>query len=431
MQDKQSLSKEQKEAVGLLSIGTFLEYFDLMLFIHMAVLLNELFFPKTDASFAKVLSAIAFCSTYLFRPIGALFFGWLGDNIGRKATVVITTTIMSISCFVVFILPPYAQIGIAAAWIITICRIVQGMSSMGEVVGAQLYLCETIPLPARYRAVAIIPAVIAFGTASALGVASLVTSTGFNWRYAFLIGAGIAVVGGVARVRLRETPDFVDAKKKIAQQLDDAGIKTKGKFFAKYDKENVNNYTSMALFLLDCMWPLCFYFAYVYCGDVLKTKFHFSSQEIIHQNFLVALVQIANEFGFFILLGRYRPLTILKAKLVFVVILFLAAPFVITYATSSVYILILQSSIIFFACDAAPANSVLYRHFPVFKRFTYASFIYALSRAITYVVTAFGFVYLVMNFGVWGTWIITIPVCILYKFGLTHFEKLEIMSGHQ
>ncbi len=68
----QKLTKEQKEAIGLLSIGTFLEYFDLMLYVHMAVLLNELFFPKYDPHVMQLLSALAFCSTYLLRPIGAL-----------------------------------------------------------------------------------------------------------------------------------------------------------------------------------------------------------------------------------------------------------------------------------------------------------------------------------------------------------------------
>jgi MFS transporter, MHS family, proline/betaine transporter len=74
--EQQSLTREQKEAVGLLSIGTFLEYFDLMLYVHMAVLLNELFFPKTDPGTASILSAFAFCSTFVFRPFGALIFGW-------------------------------------------------------------------------------------------------------------------------------------------------------------------------------------------------------------------------------------------------------------------------------------------------------------------------------------------------------------------
>lgn len=82
-------TKQQKEAVGLLSIGTFLEYFDLMLYVHMAVLLNELFFPKTDPFTASLLSAFSFCSTYLGRPFGALIFGYISDNIGRKVVVIV------------------------------------------------------------------------------------------------------------------------------------------------------------------------------------------------------------------------------------------------------------------------------------------------------------------------------------------------------
>ncbi len=86
-----SLTREQKSAIGLLSIGTFLEYFDLMLYVHMAVLLNELFFPKDDPHTTAIYSATAFCSSFIFRPVGALIFGYIGDNIGRKTTVIITT----------------------------------------------------------------------------------------------------------------------------------------------------------------------------------------------------------------------------------------------------------------------------------------------------------------------------------------------------
>lgn len=71
-----ALKKDQKEAVGLLQVGTFLEYFDLMIYVHMAVLLNELFFPKTDPYTASLLAAFAFCSTWVLRPFGALIF-WL------------------------------------------------------------------------------------------------------------------------------------------------------------------------------------------------------------------------------------------------------------------------------------------------------------------------------------------------------------------
>lgn len=153
---QRNLTREQAEAVGLLSIGTFLEYFDLMLYIHMAVLLNELFFPKSDPHTASILSAFAFCATFVFRPVGAVLFGWIGDKVGRKATVVITTFMMAFCCLVMFSLPTYAQIGITASALITICRIVQGMSSLGEVVGAELYLTEVTKPPIQYPVVAAI-----------------------------------------------------------------------------------------------------------------------------------------------------------------------------------------------------------------------------------------------------------------------------------
>ncbi|MGP1945717.1 MAG: MFS transporter [Arsenophonus sp. ER-EMS1-MAG3] len=209
MQKQTSLTIEQKEVVGLLSIGTFLEYFDLMLYVHMAVLLNELFFPKTDPHVATLFSAAAFCSTYLLRPFGALIFGWIGDNIGRKASVVITTFLMAISCFVMANLPTFAQIGITASWLVTICRIVQGMTSMGEITGAQLYLTEYLQPLGRYVSVAMM------NFCAALGIAFIVTSYNVNWRLVFWFGAGVALVGMIARATLRETPEFADAKRRL------------------------------------------------------------------------------------------------------------------------------------------------------------------------------------------------------------------------
>lgn len=168
-QEQRSLTKEQKSAVGLLSIGTFLEYFDMMLYVHMAVLLNELFFLKSAPHTTALYSATAFCATFVFRPIGAVIFGWLGDNIGRKTTVIITTFIMALSCITMANLPTYAQISITASWLITICRILQGMSSMGEAVGAKLYLTESINPPAQYPAVSSVSVFATLGGVAALG----------------------------------------------------------------------------------------------------------------------------------------------------------------------------------------------------------------------------------------------------------------------
>lgn len=423
------LNKDRGESVALLSIGTFLEYFDLMIYIHMAVLLNELFFPKTDTRTASLLTAFAFCSTYLLRPIGALVFGYIGDHIGRKVTVVITTTMMSFSCLIMANLPTYAQIGITAAWVVTICRIIQGMSSMGEISGAQLYLSETLQPPARYSAVAFLAFAVSLGTSAALALASFVTSFGLNWRLAFWVGATIAVIGAVARTKLRETPDFADAKRRIKDVLNEKNFETKKLKDDFIKREKVNQKTSLALLLMDCMWPLCFYFTYVYCGSLLKTSFHLTPEQIIHQNFMVSIVQILSLLLFVFLSYKIYPLIILKVKLMFSFIIIMMCPYFLDHITEPFHLLLLQSAIIFFAADAAPATSIFYKYFPVFKRFTYISFTYALSRALTYVVTSFGLVYLTERFGNWGILIIMLPVCIGYLVGLRHFEKLDNINN--
>ena len=144
------LTRQQKESVFLLSIGTFLEYFDLMLYIHMAVLLNDLFFPQDDPAVAKILGAFAFASTFLFRPIGGFVIGRIGDKIGRKKTVMITTFVMAGCCVTMAALPTYAEIGITATVVMILCRALQGFSSMGEVTGAQLYVMESSNLIDMY-----------------------------------------------------------------------------------------------------------------------------------------------------------------------------------------------------------------------------------------------------------------------------------------
>jgi MHS family proline/betaine transporter-like MFS transporter len=78
---QQILTREQKESIGLLQIGTFLEYFDLMLYVHMAVLLNELFFPETDPLTTRLIAALSFSSVFILRPFGAIIFGYIGDKL--------------------------------------------------------------------------------------------------------------------------------------------------------------------------------------------------------------------------------------------------------------------------------------------------------------------------------------------------------------
>jgi MHS family proline/betaine transporter-like MFS transporter len=430
-EERKVLTREQKQAVGLLSIGTFLEYFDLMLYVHMAVLLNELFFPKFDPYTASLVSAATFCSTFVFRPLGAYIFGRIGDKIGRKATVIITTTLMAFSCFLMAIVPTYAQIGIAASWVMTICKILQGVASMGEVIGAEIYVSETIKTSARYSATSIIMAASVLGGTVALGIASLVTSSIiYNWRYVFWFGAGIAFIGLIARTTLRETPEFADAKRMLLAAFEKANKNPKMLDDNLIMQEKVNQKTTLAYFLIECAWPVCFYFAYVHCGNILKSSFGLSSEEIIHQNFIVSLIQFIGWLVVIYLSDKIYPLLILKIKLVVFISFLIICPYLLDNISTPFELFLIQSFVLLFATVPVPANPIIFSYFPIFKRFTYSSLIYASSRAVMYIITSFAMAILVNHFGNYGLLIIMIPANVAFAFGLFHFEKLEKESGN-
>ncbi len=419
-----SLNQKQKEAIGLLQIGTFLEYFDLMLYVHMAVLLNELFFPPTDPKSASLIAAFAFCSTFVLRPFGALIFGYIGDNMGRKTTVIITTMMMSISCIVMASLPTYEQIGITAAWVVTTCRIFQGLSSMGEIMSAQVYMTEITKPPLQYPIVSFIGVASSVGAFCALGVASLVTQVGFNWRIAFWIGAAIAVVGSIARTRLRETPEFIakinkQKLKKVNKSLDGS---------QESDTHQTSVKTLFAIFSIYCGWPITFYIAYMYFNPLLKQSFGYSSADVIFHNFLVSAVSVFTGIMIILLSLRFFPLTIMRIRSLCFLILVLVLPFLISQATSHYHIFAIQTAILCCSLGDLPGVAIFIKHIPTLKRVTATSFIYAASRAIMYIITSFGLVYLSSKLDYYGLWIITIPVCLSYLWGISHFKKLEQMN---
>lgn len=423
-------TKQQKEAVGLLSIGTFLEYFDLMLYVHMAVLLNELFFPKTDPFTTSLLTAFSFCSTYLLRPFGALIFGYIGDTIGRKAVVIVTTFLMAISCITIGSLPSYAQIGITASWILTVCRIIQGVAATAEVRGAELYLTESSKPPIQYPLVALITVFSCLGTTAALGIASIFTDSRIfqgddsAWRTAFFVGAGVALVGTAARTSLKEADEFMNKKKKLEDRLaeNDVTLVATNK---RLVSQRSSTLVSIAYFLVQCGRLPCFYFIYIYCADILKYKCGFTPNQVINHNFWVSMVDLVGVIALVYLSYKVHPLKILKGKLFLFFTSIISFPFVLTYTENPTYIFIFQSLAALFVFDHIPAAPIFYKYFPVFKRFTYTSLLSAVAKLMTYLITSFGLVFATARFGYWGLFLIFVPVGVGFLISVSYFEKLE------
>ena len=420
VENHQKLTKEQKQAVGILSIGTFLEYFDLMLYVHMAVLLNDIFFSKTDTFSSQLLSAFSFSVTYVFRPLGGYFIGNLGDRIGRKYTIMFTSVAMSITCLIMTFLPTYDQVGIIASWAVTLCRIVQGISSMGEKVGAQLYLTETIKPPLVYPAVASTNITDAAGGVFALIIANLSLSYYFNWRVAFFAGSIIAFVGLFARRTLRETRDFADANKQINKMSKDYYIDKKEIYDKPWMKDKISKKLVVAFFFLTTPYPVFFYMIYFYCS---QNFFNNQPQEIIQHNTIILLIELIIASGICYLSYFVNPFKILKVKF-FAFLCLLPFLIYLFNLVSSVYELILfQTTILLLLPTTNPAYPIIYKSFPILKRFTTACLTYAIARAVMYVVSSFGITILTNKYGSLGLIILLIPVSLLYGWGLFTFIK--------
>lgn len=422
-----ALKPEHKEAIGLLQVGTFLEYFDLMLYVHMAFLLNEVFFPKTDPQTTALITAFAFCSTYILRPIGGLFFGYIGDYIGRKMTVIISSMMMGVSCMVMASLPTYAQIGITAAWGVTFCRVLQGLACQGEIIGAEVYLIEVTKPPLRYPVVAFCSFFASLGGMLALGLTVLLFFFQIDWRLAFWIGAGISSVGFVARTRLRETPEFIKMKQHRQDIKESEKNESKQKPIPHKDK--INKLTMLAYFIISCGYPACFFLAYLHFGTVLKNSYGYTSEQLIHHNFLLSIGQCLS-FLFYAGLSYFvNPLKILNYRLLVFFPIIALYPFWLSLIETPNELLIFQLFIISFGIMDIPAAGIMMNHFPVLKRITSTSLIYAFSRMLIYILTSFGVIQLSESFSNWGIWFMMMILCFGFAWSIHYFKQIEGMPN--
>jgi MHS family proline/betaine transporter-like MFS transporter len=122
--------------------GTALEIYDIAIYGFFAPVIAVIFFPTSNKTSALINTLAIFLATYIVRPFGAIFFGYIGDTAGRKKPLVITVTLISLGTFCIGLLPPASQIGMLAPLLLLLCRVIQGFSFSGEYVGAFIFLTE-------------------------------------------------------------------------------------------------------------------------------------------------------------------------------------------------------------------------------------------------------------------------------------------------
>ncbi len=201
-------------------VGTSVEFYDFYIYATAAALVfPALFFPATDPALAQLASYASFSVAFFARPLGGLVFGHYGDRMGRKTTLVASLMLMGISTVLIAFLPTYAMIGWVAPALLCLLRFGQGLGLGGEWGGASLLAVENAPRGWAYRYGAFPPMGAPVGFIFANGffllLGALLTDDQFRewgWRLPFLASAGLVSLGLWVRVKLTETPAFVEAQ---------------------------------------------------------------------------------------------------------------------------------------------------------------------------------------------------------------------------
>ncbi|MET0353435.1 MULTISPECIES: MFS transporter [Plantibacter] len=210
-------STARRRAIVAGSVGNFIEWYEFGIYGFLATILAAQFFSDGQQTGIESLIATyaSFAIAFFFRPVGAALFGRIGDRIGRKPTLILVLVMMSGATALIGILPTYASIGVAAPILLTIVRILQGLSAGGEFGGAVSVMTEFAPAGKRGFYGSWQSFTVALGLLGGAGTVALLASllseadlAAWGWRIAFLLAIPLGAVALFLRLKLEETPEF-------------------------------------------------------------------------------------------------------------------------------------------------------------------------------------------------------------------------------
>jgi MFS family permease len=215
--------KQIWQVIGASSAGTVIEWYDFYIFGSLATIIAPLFYPPGNDTFALIMYLVTFAVGFIVRPFGALFFGRIGDLVGRKYAFLVTLLIMGGATALVGFLPTYRQIGWVAPVALILIRILQGLALGGEYGGATVYVAEHVPDRRRGFYTSFIQITASLGLlislAVVLGLQKSMSRESFaadsmtaGWRIPFVVSLLLVIASLYIRLRMKESPVFQHIK---------------------------------------------------------------------------------------------------------------------------------------------------------------------------------------------------------------------------
>lgn len=225
-------SKSARKAVVATAVGNGMEWFDFGIYSYLAATIGQVFFPEASGPMQLVYSFATFAVAFIVRPIGGIFFGMLGDRLGRKKVLAITLIMMALATLSIGLIPSYASIGYTATMLLLIARLVQGFSTGGEYSGAMTFIAESTPDKKRGFMSSGLEVGTLVGYIAGAGLVTLLTyilgedtMLEWGWRVPFFLSAPIGLIGFYLRNNLEETPAFEAMEENKSEDDDYASVK--------------------------------------------------------------------------------------------------------------------------------------------------------------------------------------------------------------
>lgn len=366
-------------------LGNFIEWFDYASYSYLATVIATVFFPS-DNQFVSTMNTFAvFALSFLVRPIGALFWGNMGDKKGRKWALAISILCMSGATFLIGCLPSYAMVGFLAPLLLLVLRMVQSFSASGEYAGAATFIAEYAPKNHRGFYCSMVPA----STATGLLVGSLFASFMFNtwgadssfvvdwgWRIPFWLAGPLGLITHYIREHLEDSPVY----EKMQDDLKKKGMTGEQKpirsLLTKHLKRTVISFGACMLNAVG------FYAVLTYLPNYLETVLMYDpgSASIITNVVLIVYI------GFIFLSGRISDAFGRKKMLITACVGFIVCtvPAFILMGTMNFWVILLVELFmaLLLTINDGTLSSYLNETFPTEVRFSGFAFSFNLANAI-------------------------------------------------
>lgn len=268
-----------RQVVAASAAGTVFEWYDFFVYGALASVMAPHFFAGLPDAQAFVFTLLTFAFGFVVRPLGALFFGKIGDSSGRKGAFLITISMMGLATFAIGLLPTAAAIGVWAPVLLVTMRVLQGFALGGEYGGAAIYVAEHAPPNRRGGSTAWIQTSASFGLIGALGVVlgarALLGEDAFRewgWRIPFLVSIGLLAISVWIRLQLEESPAF--------QKLKQEGRVTRKAYAESFLRWRNLKLVLLTLAAITTAQGVLWYTAHFYTQFYLERILKFDSQTV-------------------------------------------------------------------------------------------------------------------------------------------------------